>query len=314
MSRPELTANKVAPIARSAIDAVITHHRDGFRSGVARFNEQLAERLRLPLLGLEELEGARPECPLLSFKVSELGAAEGLVDTALEGRWEVFLHEYRGVELERRLVAGAQRVHCGNSEILDAVRDIAADAQALWTPGLIADDRPFRPAELSVFSFGMAHKIRLDMFGRLRSLLDSSKMTYAVYVSAANHEAASLRDSEQVFLEMHDIFPAELYFLGNLSDVAVFNHLRSATFFAAFFERGVRANNTSVASAMERGAVVITNLDNHSPPEYAHMENLIDIELCEKLPSDPLVLKRLSLRAMETGRIRGWDALTAELQ
>jgi hypothetical protein len=113
---------------------------------------------------------------------------------------------------------------------------------------------------------------------------------------------------------MHDIFPAELYFLGNLSDVAVFNHLRSATFFAAFFERGVRANNTSVASAMERGAVVITNLDNHSPPEYAHMENLIDIELCEKLPSDPLVLKRLSLRAMETGRIRGWDALTAELQ
>ena len=49
--------------------------------------------------------------------------------------------------------------------------------------------------------------------------------------------------------EMHEIFPETLFFLGNLSDVAVFNYLRSSTFFASFFLGGVRANNGSVAAA-----------------------------------------------------------------
>ena len=64
---------------------------------------------------------------------------------------------------------------------------------------------------------------------------------------------------------------------------------------------------------MDHGAVVITNLDEHSPHGLAHMANVIDINRCEELPSDPLVLKRLSLRAMETGRERGWDRLVARL-
>jgi len=303
-------------MASPAPDAVVTHHRDGFRSGVARFNELLAERLGVPLQGLDGLADAVGR-PLLSFKVSELGEDERAVAAYVEqggAEWELFLHEYRDLPLERDLVAGARRVHCGNGEILAAVGGAAAWAQVVWTPGLILDDRPFRPAEISVFSFGMAHKIRVDTFRRLRELLEASGSTYAVFVSAANHETASLRDSEAVFREMHDLFPNELYFLGNLSDVAVHNQLVSATFFAAFFEQGLRANNTSVASALERGAVVITNLDEHSPPEYVHMDNVIDIERCDELPSDPLVLKRISLQAMETGRARDWDALLAELR
>lgn len=297
------------------VGAVVTHHLDGFRSGVARFNEVLAEQLGVPLLGLGALADP-PARPLLSFKVSELGADEDAVAAFLArgGSWEIFLHEYASTDLEQRLVAGAQRVHCGNDEIRAAVAGIAVAAQTVWTPGLLLDDRPFRPAELSVFSFGMAHKIRVDMFRRLRVLLDNTGSSYAVYVSAANHETASLRDSEAVFREMHEVFPGELYFLGNLSDVAVHNQLTAATFFAAFFEQGLRANNTSVASAMERGAVVITNLDEHSPPECGHMENVIDIEQCDALPSDPLVLKRLSVRAMETARSRTWQALVERLR
>lgn len=306
----------VADPARQALDAVVTHHRDGFRSGVARFNELLAERLGAPLLGIDELGPADPTCPLLSFKVGELDAASaGVLGTWLAGErcYELFLHDYRGGEEERALVAGARHVHCGNAEIEAAVAGVAASADTLWTPGLILDDREFRPAEISVFSFGMAHKLRADMFRRLRGLLDDSGRTYVLYVSAANHETASLRDSEIVFDEMHEIFPEELYFLGNLSDVAVFNYLSSTTFYAAFFPAGVRANNTSVASALERGAVVITNLDEYSPPEYVHMENVIDIAQCDVLPQDPLVLRRLSVRAIETMRECGWDALVARL-
>src|SRR5580765_7642295 len=109
---------------------------------------------------------------------------------------------------------------------------------------------------------------------------------------------------------MHEVFPS-LYFLGNLSDVAVHNQLRTATYFAAFFPAGVRANNTTVAAAMETGAVVITNLDAHSPAGYVHGENVLDIARCESLPVDEAVLDGLRRRAAASAR--GWDELVATL-
>jgi hypothetical protein len=295
------------------VQAVVTHHRSGFRSGVARFNELLAERLGVPLYGLDD-DGPGWTESLLSFKVSELDAgARAGVAARLDG-WEgeLFLHELSGLELERELVERARRVHCGNLEIYEGVRSIGDRAEAAWAPGLIADRRLYEPAAVTVFSFGMAHKIRTDMFRRLRGLLDALDASYAVYVSAANHETAALEDAQAVFEEMHELFPS-LYFLGNLSDVAVYNRLRESTFFAAFFDRGVRANNTSVAAAMETGAVVITNLDELSPPEYVHGENVIDIERCDGLPTEPAVLEAIRARALETAAARGWDALVAQL-
>jgi hypothetical protein len=203
-------------------------------------------------------------------------------------------------------------VHCGNHEVYGRVRGLNPSCQVLWSPGLILDERLFAPAEISVFSFGMAHKIRTDLFRRLRELLDASGRSYTLYVSAANHETTRMHDAQLIFRELHEIFPT-LFFLGNLSDVAVFNYLRSSTFFASFFLGGVRANNGSVAAAMEKGAVVITNLDEHSPPELVHMDNVIDVHQCGELPLDPLTLRRISVRAMETGRRRGWDQLVARL-
>jgi hypothetical protein len=297
----------------SPIEAVVTHHRSGFRSGVARFNELLAERLGEPLYGLDD-DGPRWDGSLLSFKVSELDIATRATVTArLEG-WdgELFLHELSGLELERELVGRARRVHCGNLEIFEGVRGLNDRTEAVWAPGLIVDRRAFEPAAVTVFSFGMAHKIRTDMFRRLRGLLDALGTPYAVYVSAANHETTTLEDAQAVFEKMHELFPS-LYFLGNLSDVAVYNRLRESTFFAAFFDRGVRANNTSVAAAMETGAVVITNLDGLSPPEYVHGENVIDIERCDRLPTDPAVLDAIRARAVETAAARGWEALVARM-
>jgi hypothetical protein len=320
MSKLEPTGARQTVGARH-LDAVVSHHLDGFRSGVARFNELLARELGVPLLGIDDVADAAPAHPLLSFKASELdqrsrSAIEAWLPAAelpAGPSWELFLHEYTGTVLERRLVEGADRVVCGNLEIEAAVRPLTTRFETLWTPGLVLDDRPIRPTELTVFSFGMAHKIRIDMFGRLKELLDASGRTYAVHVSAANHETASLRDAELVFDEMHRIFPDTLYFLGNLSDVAISNYLASATYFAAFFANGVRANNTSVASALERGTVVITNLDEFSPPELVHLENVIDIDRCESLPGDPEVLEQLRARARETARERTWSRLVDRL-
>jgi hypothetical protein len=315
MSKLEPTGARHTVGARH-LDAVVSHHLDGFRSGVARFNELLARELGVPLLGIDAVAGAAPAHPLLSFKASELDAvSRSAIEAWLPAAasWDLFLHEYTGTVLERHLVEGADRVVCGNLEIEAAVRPLTTRFETLWTPGLVLDDRPIRPAELTIFSFGMAHKIRIDMFGRLKELLEASGLTYAVHVSAANHETASLRDAELVFEEMHRIFPDTLYFLGNLSDVAISNQLASASYFAAFFANGVRANNTSVASALERGTVVITNLDEFSPPELVHMENVIDIDRCESLPSDPAVLEQLRARATETARERTWPLLVDRL-
>jgi hypothetical protein len=314
------TSGQVPSVERGArvpLDAVVTHHLDGFRSGVARFNETLSAELGVPLYGLDRLASEICSCPLLSFKVGELGSAQRDVEVFLaQGgrRYEVFLHEYADLSLERQLVAGAQRVHCGNAEVEANVRSLNTAVTLLWSPGHVADVRVFRPSEISVFSFGMAHKVRTDMFRRLRELLERSARSYTVYVSAANHETASLRDAELIFEEMHEIFPETLYFLGNLTDVAVYNHLRQATFFAAFFQGGVRANNSSVSAAMEHGAVVLTNFDDYSPAEYRHMVNVVDVVQCEELPTDPLALTRLSLHAMETARQRDWHALIERLR
>ena len=304
--------NAGAPGSASRVQAVVTHHRDGFRSGVARFNELLADRLGVPLLGLDD---EWPDGSLLSFKVGEMDIAERVqVTDKLQGwQGEAYLHEWGGLELEEEIVRRAARVHSGNLEIQEAVAPLNPQAAVVWTPGLLMDRREYDvDAELTVFSFGMAHKVQTERFRRLRELLDAAGRSYAVYVSAANHETSSLEDAAAVFREMHEVFPS-LYFLGNLSDVAVYNELRDATYFAAFFPGGVRANNTTVAAAMETGAVVITNLDRYSPPEYVHGENVIDIERCAELPTDPAVLDGLRARARETAAARGWDALVEKL-
>jgi hypothetical protein len=301
------------------IDAVVTHHVNPFTSGVARFNQLLAEHLRVPLLPLLDERIGDRNAPLFSFKVSELANDERLLLTqrldALSGKeLSVFLHEWCGLELEERLCLQANRVLCGNGEVAKHAAGISSETAVVWAPGLLLDCRPFEPAHISVFSFGMAHKVRTDMFRRLRELLERSCESYAVYVSNANHETASIREAQLVYEQMEEIFHRGLYFMGNLSDVAVYNYLCSTTYFAAFFRGGVRANNTSVASAMEHGAVVLTNLDEHSPPYLRHMDNVIDIEACDALPSDPLVLRRISVRAMETARERSWDRLVEHIR
>ena len=292
------------------IDAVAGHHLNPHRSGVARFNARLAERLGVPVIGLFDERLASAGEPLLSFKVGELSEHERSLLEALVprlGRFSLFLHALNGSPLEAGLIERADAVFAGNDEIAVAV---GGSAQRAWAPGLISDTRRFEPAHITVFSFGMAHKLRVDEFARLRELLDRTGRSYRVYLSNANHETATLEDQDAVYDAMREVFePSTLYFVGNLSDVAVYNQLVEATYFAAFFQGGVRANNTSINSAMEHGAVVITNLDRHSPPELAHLDNVIDIESAQDLPTDPLVLLRLSYRAMETARRRDWDGL-----
>jgi hypothetical protein len=215
-----------------------------------------------------------------------------------------FLHAFDGSPIEQRLVAAASRVHCGNSELYEVLRVVRPDIQELFCPGTILSPQRFQRTELSVFTFGMAHKIRVPLYRRLYDLLEATGQSYSVYVSTALHENTSFDDSFIVrFEELQAIFNGQVYFMGYLSDTAVYNQLIDCTFLAAFFEKGLRANNTSVNAAMECGCAVITNLDEHSPRGLVHMKNVIDINQSDRLPDADLT-QRIGSAAREIAHAR----------
>jgi hypothetical protein len=235
--------------------------------------------------------------------------------SAHRGGFELFLHAFDRTEVERRMVAAAARVYVGNAELNRDLAPLRPDVQELFCPGTILNPQRFMQTEISVFTFGMAHKIRVPLYRRLRDLLEATGQSYSVYVSTALHENTSFDGSFVVrFEELQALFGGQVYFMGYLSDTAVFNHLVDCTFLAAFFEKGLRANNTTVNAAMECGCAVITNLDEHSPAGLVHMKNVIDINRVERLP-DAGDAERIGRAARDIAHAEyGWDQLVAQLR
>ena len=144
------------------------------------------------------------------------------------------------------MVAEADVVYVGNAEIANRLRPLRADVVEAWCPGILFDAKPFEPAELSVFTFGMAHKVRGEYYRKLDQLLQQTGKSYCLYLSTALHEGISIETAFDAALKnIRDGFSGPVYFLGFLSDAAVLHYLRTTTYFAAFFPTGVRANNTS---------------------------------------------------------------------
>ena len=303
------------------IDCIAGYHLNPWTCGIAKFNAILARHLDLPVVGIRAVELGSYRRPLLSVKLSEFTPSDAadldMWSQAHAGGFDVFLHAFDGTEVEGRLVKAARRVYCGNHELFATLRPVRPDIQELFCPGTILNPSRFQNTELSVFTFGMAHKIRVPLYRRLRDLLEATGKTYSVYVSTALHENTSFDGSFVVrFEELQAIFNGrgQIYFMGYLSDTAVFNHLVDCTFLAAFFEKGLRANNTSVNAAMECGCAVITNLDEDSPQGLVHMKNVIDINLCERLP-DMDQTQRIGRAAREIAHGQyGWDRLVAQLR
>ena len=301
------------------IDCIAGYHMNPWTCGIAKFNDVLARHLELPTVAIRSAELERFGRPLMSLKLSEFSDGDAgdldLWAAAHAGRFELFLHAFDGTPIEERLVAAAGRVYCGNNELFTTLQPLRPDVQELFCPGTILNPQRFQRTEITVFTFGMAHKIRVPLYRRLRDLLEATGKSYSVYVSTALHENTSFDASFVVrFEELQAIFNGQVYFMGYLSDTAVFNHLMDCTYLAAFFERGLRANNTTVNAAMENGCAVITNLDEHSPAGLVHMANVVDINRCERLPDTDETLG-IGRAARETAHARyGWERLVAELR
>ena len=301
------------------IDCIAGYHVNPWTCGIAKFNMILARHLGLPVVRIGDAAMAGYGRPLLSVKLSEFSDRDAAdLDAwsqAHAQRFELFLHAFDGTPVEQRLLAAAARVSVANAELYRMLRAARPDVQELFCPGTILSPQRFQRTELSAFTFGMAHKIRVPLYRRLHRLLEATGRSYSVYVSTALHENTSFDGSfVDRFEELESIFDRHVYFLGYLSDTAVYNHLMDCTFIAAFFEKGLRANNTTVNAAMESGCAVITNLDEHSPAGLVHMTNVIDINRCDRLP-DLDETQRIGLAAREIAHSRyGWDQLVAQLR
>ena len=301
------------------VDCIAGYHLNPWTCGIAKFNAILARYLEVPVAGIGSPDLARYDRPLLSLKMSEFTSedARALAEwvEAHAGRFELFLHAFDGTAVEQRMLAAAARVYCGNRELSHELAPARPDIVELFCPGTLLNPQRFQRTELSVFTFGMAHKIRVPLYRRLRDLLEATGKTYSIYVSTALHENTSFDGSFVIrFEELQSIFNGQVYFMGYLSDTAVFNHLEDCTYLAAFFEKGLRANNTTVNAAMESGCAVITNLDEHSPQGLVHMKNVIDIHHCDRLP-DAEQAAAIGCAAREIAHTQyGWDALVGQLR
>ena len=286
-------------------------------SGVARFNYEFAEQLNIPNIQMFSSDVGQFKSPMFSFKADELNQTETdqLVDLieANHANWSlsVFFHLFSGSQIEWFLVERARTVYCGNAEIAAMVRTRRADGIVIaWCPGVFLEAIRFKPVDISILSFGMAHKIRVRHYTKLYELLEKSNRSYCIYLSTALHDGTSFDDEfASAYYELRSIFGDRLYFMGYLSDVAIYNYIKDVTFYVAFFDRGVRSNNTTVHVAMQLGATTITNLDAFSPPQYQHEVNLFDIHQLDEIPTDPTLISTVGQRATLVQQQLGWKNL-----
>jgi len=207
----------------------------------------------------------------------------------------------------------ARHAYAGNAEIAAACRQVRP-TEALWCPGLLDSDALVPQTGLRLFSFGMAHKVQVARYARLREVLDTSAVEYTLLVSTAFHEKASFGEIEQVAEGFRELFADRVRLLGFLSDAAVNDFLARADAVVAFFPHGVRANNTSVMGAMAAGRAVLTNLDRFSPPWMRHGRNVLDVEHLSAQDLAPDRLAVLGTSAAEDVKAHAsWDALASRL-
>lgn len=218
-------------------DAVLGYHMNPLTCGVAKFNVQLAERLGVPYLSIanpltEHING------LLSVKFSELP------DDGLRGYASAVLsHDRPPFMVCERPVFYADELGC---------------------PSTICGN-PTRGA-YRVLTFGMAHKIVLPHFEKLKSHLDAEHPDYTVSLSTAIHEGNPWEQSfEDSTTAMRAIFGDKLRVLGFLADDALAKELQECDAVAAYFTPALRANNTSAWAAIAAGKTLYTNLDEQSP-------------------------------------------------
>ena len=263
-------------------------HTNPYTCGVARFNFSLASALNSKVLSLAAASNSDSGKILLSIKLQEIDDAgkvnleKILSNSSLT--FDVFLHASDGSDLENQLLKRAQRVFAASAEIGEEIKSRRPEVVNLFAPGAPIS-AVSKQTEISLLTFGMAHKISATGYRKLAKILATSSRSFQLEVSSALHEGTSFDENFfSVADEISHAFGGNVVFLGFLADQEVSRRLQETTALVAFFPNGVRENNTTVMSAMAHGCAVITNLDLLSPKWMKHGHNVFDINKLENFP------------------------------
>ena len=270
-------------------DCVATYHENPWTCGVTRWNQRLAQELGVPMVPILSSEFLKYDRPLPSVKRSECDIDVYAWERI--GQREFLEHDEQGI----------RRWH-----------PYREGYEWLWCPETV----PVYPRQLvergvvSVLCFGMMHKLQPERFRQLAALIRKDLRVFSVYVSTAIHEGTAL-DAQftKAYEDISAIFNGRTQFLGWLADAAIGTVLSQSHLFAAFFPSGVRANNTTVMSALAAGCPVITNLDARSPEWLIHGQTVLDINQCDTLP-ESVYLEDIGWRGQTIAQARySWAKL-----
>lgn len=221
------------------IDAVLGWHMNPQTCGVARFNEQLAERLGVPYRHLRTFPSRHA---IVSIKASEVGLwweYEVPIDCTL------ILHD-------RPMITNATRT----------ARILYADE--LGCPPMVRGQA--HRGTYRVLVFGMAHKLVLPHFEQLQTTLEREHPDYTIELSTAVHEGMPWDDGITESIDaMREIFGSKLRVLGFLGDDALAKELRDVDAVALFYVPALRRNNSTYWAAVDAGKTIYTNRDELSP-------------------------------------------------
>lgn len=299
------------------LDFIVSTYLNPNLSGVAKFNYLLAQKLQIPCIGLEKSLQVQQGSFLLSLKVRDMTPLELVLlqdflihATSKNLPFDLFLHSFDSLETEHYLLENCRQVFCGNAEIQHALQGFDKPLIEAWCPFLVDIKGMITESQLNLFSFGMAHKIQIRYYKLLAELLEKHNVNYSLWVSTAFHEKASFGDFDTISTQLSKIFNSQIQFMGFLSDEAINYFLKKSNLFVAFFEKGVRANNTSVCAAMASGCAVMTNLDEYSPKWMHHGKNILDIYQTQPENFDLDYLNNLGRQAkQDVDNYTSWDKL-----
>lgn len=303
---------------------IVTSHTSAQLSGVAKFNAQLARRFGVPCVGIAEAASLvrAGDRVLLSVKLADMSDADAIAIATLHRTmkergvtFDLFFHTYDALAMEQVLVSDADTLFCANSEIHQALEQAGRPRALVWCPHLVDLEASVTRSELTIFSFGMAHKIQLAYYELLHSRLEELERPYSIWVSTAFHEKSGFGDFDEASRQLRSVFGNRLQFLGFLSDDALNYFVDQVHLFVAFFAKGLRANNTSAYVPMERGCAILTNLDDHSPAWLSHDTNILDIHSLSVASLEPANLRRIAAAAQrDVGQHAGWPLLVSRLR
>jgi glycosyltransferase involved in cell wall biosynthesis len=204
----------------------------------------------------------------------------------VDAKFDLFLHGITQSEIENRYLNKARRVIVATREYAEIVRAQRPDVLSYFAPGAV-DSSKKTNVDITLLTFGMAHKIRSDGYRKLGEILTADERSVQLEISTALHDGTSFsEDFFSVGSEISEVFNGNVSFLGFLADDEVSRRLRAADALVAFFPSGVRENNTTVLSAMAHGCAVITNLDSLSPSWMKHNDSVFDISQLNTFPTN----------------------------